>query len=134
MSHARESVRDLLFVSAQRVPIMKILLYGNSLALTGLAVSLQAVEGVEVTQSLDPMVLTDPKGLEDPAGLPDIVVVDTPLGSSPLTRRCVHRNLPLVSVDVGSGMLTALWGKSFPVTSMQEVARCLADLCRATEI
>ena len=99
-----------------------ILLYGNSVALTGLAVSLQSLQNLRVTQSPDPTIfgtLTEP---------PDMVVIDTPRWSSPIAQLCIERNLLLVSLDADHGTLIALSGKSFSASSMQEVAQMLADL------
>ncbi len=100
----------------------KILVCGNSIFMAGLATSLRATANVEVVQ-------LDLRGAtRDLEGLPDMVIVDMADWSSELTQWCVQRNLLLVGMNVNSGTLTVLSGKSFPASSIEEALKWLADL------
>lgn len=102
-------------------PTRKILLYGNSILIAGLASKLGQVDGLEVTQMEDE-VLGDLTGLA-------VIVVDLRDGktSQALPRLCAAPGVLLVGLDSITNTLTVLTGQSQPVQSMQDVLNVLKE-------
>ena len=98
--------------------VKKILLYGNSIVMAGLAARLRDQVGVEVMAVPD----VDPQGLRDHADL-DTIIVD--LSTVPLATLLALLNatpkLLLLGVDAIAGSLIMLSGRFYPVRSMEEV-------------
>lgn len=99
-------------------PIMKILLYGNSILMESLTTKLQKVERWEVKHTQDGEV-----------GDVDIIVTDLcdTTASDALPMLSALPGAMLVGVDAIANTLTVLTGRSHPARGMQEVLDALKD-------
>jgi hypothetical protein len=102
-------------------PKKKVLLFGNSILIAGLASKLGEVEGLEVTQ----MEKEDPGDLSNM----NMVVVDLRDGktSQALPKLCAAPGILLVGMDAITNTLTVLTSQSHPTHSMQDVLDVLKE-------
>jgi hypothetical protein len=110
----------MLQTSTQVKTTKKILLYGNSILIAGLASKLEQVNGLEVMQTEEDGNLGDISGL-------DMIVVDLrdPKTSQSLPRLCTAPGVLLVGMDAITNTLTILTSQSHPAHSMQDVLEAL---------
>jgi hypothetical protein len=109
------------------MPEKKILLYGNSILIAGLASKLKDVPGLVVQRWQD----------ENAAGLerlknseaPDLIVADLRDGktSQALSTLCALPGITLVGMDALTNTITTLTGQSHPAHSMQDVLELLKE-------
>jgi hypothetical protein len=107
--------------SMQVNPVKKVLLYGNSILIAGLASKLSQVNGVEVTQ-MEEGDLTDPTGV-------NMIIVDLRDGkiSQALPVLCAVPNVLLVGLDAITNTLTVLTSQSHTANSMEDVLDVLKE-------
>lgn len=105
----------------------KVLLYGNSILMAGLAAKLEAAPGLLVRRWQN----DDPTGLEQIKGedIPDLLVADLrdARTSESLSALCALPGVTLVGMDAITGTLTSLTSRSHPAHSMQEVLELLKE-------
>ncbi|MBI5964576.1 MAG: hypothetical protein HY863_13945 [Chloroflexi bacterium] len=104
---------------AQAKPIKKILLYGNSILIAGLASKLGQVEGLEVTQM-------EEGDLGNPLDV-NMIAVDLrdAKTSQALPVLCAVPGVLLVGMDAITNTLTVLTSQSHTAQSMQDVLEVL---------
>lgn len=109
------------------MPGKKVLLYGNSILIAGLASKLQEMPGLAVERWQD----EDSAGLErlKNSPVPDLIIADLrdAKTSQALSTLCALPGVTLVGLDALTNTLTTLTSQSQPARSMQEVLELLKE-------
>jgi hypothetical protein len=102
----------------------RILLYGKSVMIAGLASSLERTADVEITRGEDLNIIE--------LNIPDLILVDLceVETARALPRLCSFSGVTLVGIDPTNSTMTVLSGKSQAAQSMQELMEFLSDLIK----
>lgn len=107
--------------------MLRILIYGNSIFLAGLAASLSRRPGWAVTQQRG-----DLTTLGAPPGSKDVVIVDAAQTGEALAQLQPYPAWHLFSVDMATGVLTAYAAQSHLVQEMAEIEQVIHQIAETS--